>query len=251
MTPTEQLLRDALEDTRNWFESERKSISKGNGSQWSMWQCEEQRDVIDAVLIAATSQQEEGEPERLDDDFTGDAASAVGEMAGILFRGGVPSEWIGKRVKAISDDLIALHDIRAAAPLPAQPQGQEAWQPKFDAMHAQEQLAIKFCQEIAGKRGEKPSPPDPVRLLEMAEALYLAERNDADPPPAPLNNDDFAGWKLVPIQPTLDMIKAAQFHTEHDEERGDPKNYRARGQAAAVWHDMIAASPSAAQGEGT
>lgn len=47
---------------------------------------------------------------------------------------------------------------------------------KFDAMSPeQEVLAVQFCAEIAGKRGEKGKPPDPVRLLEMAEALYLAE----------------------------------------------------------------------------
>jgi chromosome segregation ATPase len=56
----------------------------------------------------------------------------------------------------------------------------DAWEPKFEAIvHEQEQLAVKFSEEIAGKRGEKPSLPDPVRLLEMAEALYLAERNAA------------------------------------------------------------------------
>lgn len=48
--------------------------------------------------------------------------------------------------------------------------------PQFDAMEPeQEALAIKFCMEISGEKGRPPSPPDPVRLLEMAEALYLAE----------------------------------------------------------------------------
>jgi hypothetical protein len=53
---------------------------------------------------------------------------------------------------------------------------------------------------------------------------------------------------LVPVEPTPEMIAAAQFHTEHDDdaERGDPKNYRAKGQALAVWHEMIAAAPQAA-----
>ncbi|MDO8415268.1 MAG: hypothetical protein Q7S87_03535 [Agitococcus sp.] len=51
-------------------------------------------------------------------------------------------------------------------------------EPKFDAtMPRQEQLAIQFCEEIAGLKGAKPALPDPVRLLEMAHALYLAERN--------------------------------------------------------------------------
>lgn len=52
----------------------------------------------------------------------------------------------------------------------------ERLSPKFDAMAPeQERLAIEFCMEIAGRKGEKPNPPDPVRLLEMAEALYRAE----------------------------------------------------------------------------
>lgn len=45
----------------------------------------------------------------------------------------------------------------------------------------QEELAIQFCQEIAGRRGEPGSLPDPVRLLEMAQALYEAERQDLCP----------------------------------------------------------------------
>lgn len=49
-------------------------------------------------------------------------------------------------------------------------------EPQFDAISVdQERLAEQFCAEIAGPRGGKPSLPDPVRLLEMAEALYRAE----------------------------------------------------------------------------
>ena len=48
----------------------------------------------------------------------------------------------------------------------------------------QEELVMQFCHEIAGPRGEKGSPPDPVRLLEMAGALYEAER-DAFAPAGP------------------------------------------------------------------
>lgn len=39
----------------------------------------------------------------------------------------------------------------------------------------QEALAIQFAEEIAGRKGERGSPPDPIRLLEMARALYQAE----------------------------------------------------------------------------
>jgi hypothetical protein len=70
----------------------------------------------------------------------------------------------------------------AATPAPA-----VMWEPQFDAIsHEQEQLVLKFCAEIAGPRGQKGSPPDPVRLLEMAEALYLAERKDAAPAAVPV-----------------------------------------------------------------
>jgi hypothetical protein len=56
----------------------------------------------------------------------------------------------------------------------------EGWRPEFDAMSPrQEELVVQFCQEIAGRRGEAGSPPDPVRLLEIAQALYEAERADA------------------------------------------------------------------------
>ena len=54
------------------------------------------------------------------------------------------------------------------------------WRPQFDGMEPeQERLAIQFCEEIAGRRGEKGRAPDPVRLLEMAEALYKAEADAA------------------------------------------------------------------------
>lgn len=42
-------LQAALLEVRIWFEAERKSISKGNGSRWSMLQCQEQIDAIDAA----------------------------------------------------------------------------------------------------------------------------------------------------------------------------------------------------------
>lgn len=50
--------------------------------------------------------------------------------------------------------------------------------PEFDAMTPeQEELAVKFCQEIAGLKGQEGRIPDPVRLLEMAEELYWSEFN--------------------------------------------------------------------------
>jgi hypothetical protein len=70
----------------------------------------------------------------------------------------------------------------ALALLEAAPKVQE-WSPQFDAISLkQEQLVRKFCFEIAGPRGKKGSPPDPVRLLEMAQALYEAEREEMKEP---------------------------------------------------------------------
>lgn len=45
----------ALTEVRNWCESERKSISKGNGSSWNAMQLAEQIDLIDAALAAHPS----------------------------------------------------------------------------------------------------------------------------------------------------------------------------------------------------
>ena len=57
-------------------------------------------------------------------------------------------------------------------------------EPQFDAISVeQERLAVQFCAEIAGSRGGKASPPGPVRLLEMAEALYRAEVGCGAPQP--------------------------------------------------------------------
>lgn len=56
----------------------------------------------------------------------------------------------------------------------------QTWEPEFNAMAPrQEDLAIRFCAEIAGPKGQPGRPPDPVRLLEMAEQLYRAERDYA------------------------------------------------------------------------
>lgn len=59
---------------------------------------------------------------------------------------------------------------------------EKSWKPQFDVMSPkQETLVMQFCMEIAGRRGEPGSLPDPVRLLEMAQALYEAEREECAP----------------------------------------------------------------------
>lgn len=75
------------------------------------------------------------------------------------------------------DGAVASEDYFTAA----QMQAFRSWEPSFDAMsRRQEDLARQFCAEIAGLKGERGSPPDPVRLLEMAEALYQAELQESN-----------------------------------------------------------------------
>jgi len=81
----------------------------------------------------------------------------------------------GMLVDEIMAEIAALVE---AATLAAHQQAIEAavFKPEFDAIHGnQDELAVQFCMEIAGRKGEPSSNPDPVRLLEMAEALYQAE----------------------------------------------------------------------------
>ncbi len=79
------------------------------------------------------------------------------------------------RVQVLTAELAQVREELAAAKV-------EGWRLAFDVMSPrQEELAMQFCQEIAGPRGQPGSPPDPVRLLEMAQALYEAERADCMP----------------------------------------------------------------------
>ena len=70
------------------------------------------------------------------------------------------------------------------------------WEPQFDACSSeQEQLAQQFGAEIAAWRAEPGVLFDPVRLLEIAEALYIAERDECRPADAA---DSFAaGWEAM------------------------------------------------------
>lgn len=79
------------------------------------------------------------------------------------------------KVQVLTAELAQAREELAAAKA-------EGWHPEFDAMSPrQEELAIQFCQEIAGRKGEPGRLPDPVRLLEMAQALYEVERSDCAP----------------------------------------------------------------------
>lgn len=67
-------------------------------------------------------------------------------------------------------------DLTKLVPLYAGRADAQPVEPLFHAMSPeQERLAMKFCAEIAGPKGGRGMPPDPVRLLEMAEALYKAD----------------------------------------------------------------------------
>lgn len=47
---------------------------------------------------------------------------------------------------------------------------------EVDHSPERDDLVMKYCQDIAGKKGKKSNPPDPVTLLEMCEALLKAGR---------------------------------------------------------------------------
>lgn len=110
-----------------------------------------------------------------------DLKQHAGRVAGdaipaVLSRDGqhpIPFERLAEaqaKVQVLSAELAQARDEVASLKV-------EGWRPEFDAMSTrQEELAIQFCQEIAGLRGEPGRLPDPVRLLEMAQALYEAER---------------------------------------------------------------------------
>ena len=102
---------------------------------------------------------------------------AVNAIPTVLSRDGqyqIPYEKLAEaraKVQVLSTELEETRTELAALKV-------EGWRPAFDAMSPrQEELAQQLCMEIAGRRGEPGSPPDPVRLLEMAQALYEAERD--------------------------------------------------------------------------
>lgn len=90
----------------------------------------------------------------------------------------------------------------SADPLP------DLWKPSFDVMSPkQEQLVQEFCAEIAGPRGQPGRPPDPVRLLEMAQALYDAEFEECGPA---------AAQSQPLVEPTADAKDAARYRWLRD-----------------------------------
>jgi len=55
-----------------------------------------------------------------------------------------------------------------------------------------------------------------------------------------------AEWKLVPVEPTREMIDAGHMHTMRADEE---EPYRARGEAIACYSDMLSAAPQAPSGQ--
>ena len=95
-----------------------------------------------------------------------------------------PDEVTDDQLKALirdeldSSDETFIRICREAIVIDRKARQVESWRPQFDACSVQQELlALSFCLEIAGQRDQPGSPPDPVRLLEMAEALYRAERD--------------------------------------------------------------------------
>lgn len=60
-----------------------------------------------------------------------------------------------------------------------------------------ENLAVQFCQEIAGLRGRPPSHPDPVRLLEMAHEMLKAA---VEPEPLTIDGDPSSSAMIAAAQ---------------------------------------------------
>lgn len=118
-------------------------------------------------------------------------------------------EIVQGRTITVSLETAAIIRKLLAAKLQPAPQ----WHPKFDVMSPrQEELAQQICMEIAGKRGEPACPPDPVRLLEMAEKLYWAEWDDIGSEqmfPFDPGQQPPAEMALVPIEPTGEMRSKA------------------------------------------
>lgn len=124
--------------------------------------------------------------------------------------------------------------------------------PRFAATVLTAPSAARVTALIEWHTGlRRTSDPDHMAELERLVSAVIAECSDEVATSAP------AGWKLVPTDPTPAMLTAAQFHTEHADvespddnepafKRGDPQNYRARGQAAAVYREMLRAAPTLA-----
>jgi hypothetical protein len=53
------------------------------------------------------------------------------------------------------------------------------------------------------------------------------------------------GWKMVPVEPTMDMAKVGAQHAGGSADDDEPiKFHEALGRALSVWNDMIAAAPT-------
>lgn len=84
------------------------------------------------------------------------------------------------RIASLEGQLITQANRAVAAEQLFAVRSMPAWEPTFDAMvPGQEELVMQFCMEIAGPKGKPGRLPDPVRLMEMAEALYQIERAHA------------------------------------------------------------------------
>lgn len=76
---------------------------------------------------------------------------------------------------------------------------------------------------------------EPVPYRTFARAILGEARK-----PTAVSVDVPQGWQLVPIEPTMEMIKAGASHAIRLDE--DEDKYRARGQAIAIYKDMLGAA---------
>lgn len=113
---------------------------------------------------------------------TAGAAGVPTDLPVLLAQAANVLAWAGKRYRHAGDQPVQAQEAEELSAALRSSIPRAAWQPQFDVMSPkQEALVQQFCAEIAGPKGKPGRPPDPVRLLEMAEALYQAEREECGP----------------------------------------------------------------------
>ena len=97
------------------------------------------------------------------------------------------------------------------------------WKPEFECQGvAQETLVIKFCAEMQTKIETDGRAIPPLRLLEMAEELYQAERKDLGPLMSN-TSDEVPKWSVIRLtgdpgrgdHVLCGTIDVASFGTKH------------------------------------
>lgn len=148
------------------------------------WNEDENRKVADFHVAAVLSLVKE-----IDAVIAGGSPQIRGDVSTVPIQERQPFEPTDEQIKSIAEGMPGGQDgflkgwgwqqfARKVLELRAPP----TWEPQFNVMSpTQEALVQQYCAEIAGPKGKPGRPPDPVRLLEMAQELYLAERRECGP----------------------------------------------------------------------